>query len=100
MFVQLTIVCNVQEQKEVRDAKAIRPMAMLKHDQTIRAASASNKRQSTVQLLTLWRDAATACDSGPSQSTIVDVLDVAVVVVKIEKCVFRYVSAAKSEKSS
>ncbi len=66
-------------------------MTMQKHNKTFRAASASNKRQSTVQLLTLWRDAATACDSGPSQSTIVDVLDVAEVVVEIEieKCVIR-----------
>jgi hypothetical protein len=84
LFVRLTIVCNVQEQKEVRDAKAMRPMTMLKHEKTIRAASASNKRQSTVQLLTLWREAATECSSGPSKSAIMDILDVAEVV-EIEK---------------
>jgi hypothetical protein len=31
-FVQLIILCNVEEKKEVRDAKAMRPMTMLKHD--------------------------------------------------------------------
>jgi hypothetical protein len=77
---QLIIICNVEEQKEVRDAKAMRPMTMLKHDKTFRAASASNKRQSTAQLLILWREAATECSSGTSKSTIVDILDVAEVV--------------------
>jgi hypothetical protein len=38
---------------------------------------ASNKRYSTVQLLTLWREAATEFCSGPSKSTIVDIVDVA-----------------------
>jgi hypothetical protein len=81
LFVQLIILCNVEEQKEVRGAKAMRPMTMLKHDKTtFRAASASNKRQSTVQLLTLWREAATECGSRPSKSTIMDILDVAKVV--------------------
>jgi hypothetical protein len=59
-------------------------MTMLKHNKTIRAASASNKRQSTVLLIFLWREAATECSSGPSKFTIVDILDVAEVV-KIEK---------------
>jgi hypothetical protein len=59
-------------------------MTMLNHDKTFRAASASNKRQSTVQLLTLWREAATECSSGTSTFTIVDILDVAEVV-EIEK---------------
>jgi hypothetical protein len=35
-------------------------------------------------LLTLWREAATECSSGPSKSTIVDIVDVAEVV-EIEK---------------
>ena len=77
------IIGSVQEQKEVRDAKAMQEgpaMTMLKHDKPSRAASASNKRQSRVQLLTLWREAATECSSGPSKSTIVDILDVAEVV--------------------
>jgi hypothetical protein len=84
LLVQLIIICNVKEQKQVRDAKAMRPMTMLKHDKTFRAASASNKRQSTVQLLTLWREAATECSSGTSKFTIVDIFDVAEVV-EIEK---------------
>jgi hypothetical protein len=78
--VLLIILCNVKEQKQVRDAKAMQPMTMLKHDKTFRAASASNKRQSTVQLLILWREAVTECGSGPSKSTIVDILDAAEVV--------------------
>jgi hypothetical protein len=41
----------------------------------------SNKQQWTSQLiLTLWREAATECGSGPSKFTIVDILDVAEVV--------------------
>jgi hypothetical protein len=80
LFVRLIILCNVKEQKEVRYTKAMRPMTMLKHGKTFRAASASNKQQSTVQLLTLWREAATECSSGPSKSTIMDILDVAEVV--------------------
>jgi hypothetical protein len=78
------MVCNAKEQKEVRDAKAMRPMTMLKHNKTFRAASASNKQQSTVQLLTLWREEATEYGSGLSKSTIEDILDVAEVV-EIEK---------------
>jgi hypothetical protein len=84
LLVQLIIICNVEEQKEVRDAKAMRPMTILKHGKTFRAASASNKGQSTVQQLTLGREEATECSSGPSKSTIMDILDV-VEVVKIEK---------------
>jgi hypothetical protein len=84
LLVQLIIICNAKEQKEVRDAKAMRPMTMLKHGKTFRAASASNKRQSTVQLLTLWREKTTECSSGTSKSTNVDILDVAEVV-EIEK---------------
>jgi hypothetical protein len=85
LLVQVIIICNVEEQKEVRDAKAMRPMTMLKHDKTFRAASASNKPQSTVQLLlTLLRKKATECSSGTPKSTIVDILDVAEVV-EIEK---------------
>jgi hypothetical protein len=80
LLVQLIILCNVEEQKEVRDAKAMQPMTMLQHDKTFRAASASNEPQSTVQLLTLQREAATECSSKPSKSTIVDILDVAEVV--------------------
>jgi hypothetical protein len=80
LFVRLIIICNFEEQKEVRDAKAMRPMTMLRHNKTFRAASASNKRQSKVQLLALWREAATECGSGPSKSTIVKILDVAEVV--------------------
>jgi hypothetical protein len=98
LFVQLIILCNVKEQKEVRDAKAMRPMAMLKLDKTFRAASASNKWQSTVQLLTLWREeAATECGSGPSKSTIVDILDVAEVV-ESDKWVIQEVSVATKVK--
>jgi Lhr-like helicase len=59
-------------------------MTMLKHDKMFRAASASNKQQSTAQLLTLWREAATECSSGTSKSAMEDILDVAEVV-KIEK---------------
>jgi hypothetical protein len=84
LLVLLIIICSVKEQKEVRDAKAMRPMTILKHDKTFRAASASNKQQSTVQLLTLGREEATECGSGPSKSTIVDIWDV-VEAVEIEK---------------
>jgi hypothetical protein len=48
-FVRLIIPCNVGEQKEVRDAKAMRSMTLLKHDKGKRArahyTTGSSERQ-------------------------------------------------------
>jgi hypothetical protein len=46
----------------------------------------------------LWREAATECGSGPSKSTILDILDVAKVVENGKVSFAKVVLEAKSEK--
>jgi hypothetical protein len=55
-----------------------------------------NKQQSTLQLLlTLWREAATKCGSGPYKSTIIDNLDVPKVVENGTVCYAKSVGRAE-----